>query len=140
MGNSYADIDYHPLYPFGFGLSYTSFEYSNLQVSPESHGPFGTFTIDLDVKNVGAVAGSEVVQLYIRDKISSVVRPVKELKGFAKIRLEAGESKTVYFQLGPGELRMLDRNMSWTVESGEFEILVGSSSEDIRLEGLLTIR
>ena len=139
-GNSYADLDLSsPLYEFGFGLSYTSFEYSNIKISPESHGPYGEFTISLDVKNVGKVSGSEVVQLYIRDKISSVVRPVKELKGFAKINLQPGESKGVSFKLGYKELKMLDRDLNWVVEPGEFDVMVGSSSEDIRLTGNLRI-
>ena len=139
-GNSYADIDYHPLYEFGFGLSFSTFEYSNLKISPESTGPHGKFTVSLDVKNTGSRAGDEVVQLYIRDKISTVVRPVKELKGFSKIRLEPNELNTIQFQLSPKELRMLDRDMNWVVEPGEFQIMIGSSSEDIRLEGTISIK
>ena len=85
------------------------------------------------------MAGAEVVQLYIRDKISSVVRPVKELKGFKKIKLEPGESKQVSFEIGTKELKMLDKDLDWLVEPGEFEIMVGSSSEDIRLKGILSV-
>ena len=85
------------------------------------------------------MAGGEIVQLYIRDKLSSVVRPVKELKGFKKIKLRPGESKSVSFELGYQELKMLDTDLKWVVESGEFEIMIGSSSKDIRLNGIITI-
>ncbi len=139
-GNSYADIDYKPLYEFGFGLSYSKFEYSTIQISPESTGSNGKFTVLADVRNVSTRSGSEVVQLYIRDKISTVVRPVKELKGFSKIHLNPNETKTVQFQLGPKELKMLDKDLNWVVEPGEFHIMIGSSSEDIRQEGIITVK
>ena len=139
-GNSYADIDYKPLYDFGFGLSYSTFEYSTIRLSPETNGQHGNFTVSVDIKNVSANAGSEVVQLYVRDKISTVVRPIKELKGFSKIHLNPNETKTVQFQLGPKELKMLDRDLNWVVEPGEFHIMVGSSSEDIRQEGIITVK
>ncbi len=138
-GNSYADIDYSPLYEFGYGLSYTTFEYDKLTISPESSGPYGHFMISAEIKNTGKRAGSEVVQLYLRDKKSTVVRPVKELKGFSKIRLEPGKSATVSFKLTHNELKMLDRDLHWIVEPGEFTIMLGSSSEDIRLEGILQV-
>lgn len=138
-GNSYADIDYKPLYEFGYGLSYSSFDYSHLSITPETSEIYGTITVTAEIKNVSNRAGHEIVQLYIRDKLSSVVRPVKELKGFSKLRLEPGESKTVSFQLGFDELKMLDRDLHWVVEPGEFIIMVGSSSEQIRLEGVLAI-
>ncbi|MCK4749307.1 MAG: glycoside hydrolase family 3 C-terminal domain-containing protein, partial [Bacteroidales bacterium] len=138
-GNSYADLDHRPLYPFGYGLSYAQFEYSKLEISPEQSGPFGTFRIRAEITNTSDVPGSEIVQLYIRDKISSVVRPVKELKGFERISLEPGESKLVHFELGYDQLKMLNRDLNWTVEPGEFTMMVGSSSEDIRLTGSLRI-
>ncbi|MEE9460183.1 MAG: glycoside hydrolase family 3 C-terminal domain-containing protein [Bacteroidales bacterium] len=138
-GNSYADIDYRPLYEFGHGLSYTTFEYTGLTISPESSGPYGQFHISAEIKNTGNRAGSEVAQLYLRDKISTVVRPVKELKGFTRIWLEPGESATVSFTLTHEELKMLDKHLDWVVEPGEFAILLGSSSRDIRLEGTLRI-
>ncbi len=138
-GNSYADIDYKPLYEFGHGLSYTTFEYTGLTISPESSGPYGKFHISAEIKNTGNRAGSEVAQLYLRDKISTVVRPVKELKGFSRIWLEPGESATVSFTLTHEELKMLDKHLDWVVEPGEFAILLGSSSRDIRLEGTLRI-
>jgi beta-glucosidase len=139
-GNSYADIDYKPLYPFGFGLSYTTFEYTNLNISPESNGPHGDFKVSFDVRNTGSLSGSEIVQLYLRDKISTVVRPLKELKGFTKIALESGAKSTIEFAIGPDELKMLDPNMNWIVEPGEFLVMIGSSSEDIRLKGTITIK
>ncbi len=138
-GNSYADIDYKPLYEFGHGLSYTTFEYQDLAISPESSGTNGQFQISAEIKNTGNRVGSEVVQLYLRDKISTVVRPVKELKGFTRIVLQPGESARVSFTLTHDELKMLDKHLDWIVEPGEFAILLGSSSEDIRLEGTLRI-
>jgi len=139
-GNSYADIDHKPLYEFGFGLNYSKFEYNNLSITPESSEMYSTFKVTAEIKNLSKQAGYEIVQLYIRDKISSVVRPVKELKGFAKTWLEPGESKTVSFDLGFDELKMLDRDLHWVVEPGEYIIMVGSSSEKIHLEGVLTIK
>jgi beta-glucosidase len=138
-GNSYADIDYHPLYEFGHGLSYTTFEYGNLAISPASSGPNGQFKISAEIENTGNRAGSEVVQLYLRDKISTVVRPVMELKGFNRIWLKPGESASVSFTLTYEELKMLDKDLDWVVEPGEFDLLIGSSSRDIRLEGILRI-
>ncbi len=138
-GNSYADINYQPLYEFGYGLSYTTFEYQGLDISPESSGHNGQFQITAEIKNTGNRAGSEVVQLYLRDKISTIVRPIKELKGFTRIWLEPGESVKVSFTLTHDELKMLDKHLDWVVEPGEFAIMLGSSSEDIRLEGILRI-
>ena len=138
-GNSYVDLDHRPLYPFGFGLSFSEFEYSNLEISPERTGPYGTFTVTADITNISNRAGEEIIQLYIRDEISSVVRPVKELKGFSRVHLKAGESKQVKFTLGYDHLKMLDRDLHWTVEPGTFSIMIGSSSEDIRLSGQIRI-
>ena len=129
-----------PLFEFGFGLSYTQFEYGNLQVTPPSIPPAGEVTVSLDVKNTGSRQGDEVVQLYLRDEFSTVTRPVKELKGFRKIALNPGESQTVKFRLTPQELRLLDRNMEWVVEPGSFEVMVGRSSEDIRLRGEFLVK
>ncbi len=112
-----------PLYPFGFGLSYTSFLYSNLNVTPET----------VDIMNTGKVKGDEVVQLYIKDKLSSVIVYEFQLRGFERISLLPGEKKTVRFTLKPGDLALLDKNMKWVTEPGEFEAMAGSSSVDIRL-------
>jgi beta-glucosidase len=124
-----------PLFEFGFGLSYTQFEYNHIQVAPQTIGPAGEVIVSVDVKNVGARQGEEVVQLYLRDQFSTVTRPLKELKGFRKIALKPGESQTVSFQLTPEDLCFLDRNLEWKVEPGGFEVMVGRSSEDIRLRG-----
>jgi beta-glucosidase len=120
-------------------LSYTTFEYKGLSVTPGSTGPNGKFQVNAEIENTGTRAGSEVVQLYIHDKISTVVRPVKELRGFSRIWLEPGESARVSFTLSHDELKMLDKHLNWVVEPGEFDILLGSSSEDIRLTGSLRI-
>ncbi len=127
------------LYPFGFGLSFTTFEYSNLQITPEKQGAAGKIDVFVNVKNTGEMAGDEVVQLYINDEVSSVIRFEKELRGFERIHLKAGETKTIHFVLGPEELQILDRNMKWTVEPGWFNVMVGSSSEDIRQQGRFEI-
>ena len=129
-----------PLYDFGFGLSYTSFEYSNLQITPEETGPAGDVYVSVDVQNTGKMNGDEVVQLYINDVISSLSTPVKELKGFEKISLAPGEKKTVRFRLSPEHLSFLDRNLEPVVEPGLFDIMVGSSSADIRLEGEFVVK
>ncbi len=128
-----------PLYPFGHGLSYTTFEYDNLVISPESHGPKGEIEVQVEVKNTGKVKGDEVVQLYIKDKLSSVTTYESQLRGFERVSLEPGQSKTVKFRLTPDDLSLYDRNMNYVVEPGEFEVRVGSSSEDIRLRGQFVI-
>jgi beta-glucosidase len=120
-----------PLYPFGWGLSYSTFRYANLRLSPETIGPQGKTTVSVDVTNTGKTRGDEVVQLYIRDEVSSVTRPVKELRGFQRITLSPGETKTVELSLGPGELSFLDREMHRVVEPGVFRIMVGGNSEEL---------
>ncbi|HQR34228.1 MAG TPA: glycoside hydrolase family 3 N-terminal domain-containing protein [Blastocatellia bacterium] len=117
-----------PLFPFGFGLSYTTFEYSDLKISPAQIGPNGQTDVSVTVKNTGKVAGDEIVQLYIRDVVSSVTRPVMELKDFKRIPLAPGESKTITFTITPDKLSFLDLNMQRVVEPGAFEIMVGTSS------------
>jgi beta-glucosidase len=131
----YVDMPGAPLWEFGYGLSYTTFEYSNLQISPDKINSAGDVKVTLDVKNTGNRAGNEIVQLYINDLVSSASRPVKELKGFAKVRLEPAQQKTVSFTLTPEELAAFDRDMHFTVEPGIFEVLIGSSSQNIRLKG-----
>jgi beta-glucosidase len=123
-----------PLYPFGFGLSYTTFAYSNLTVSPETQNQRGAIEVKVDVANTGKVAGDEVVQLYVKDVVSSVTTYESQLRGFERIHLKPGEKKTVKFTLQPDDLALLDKNMNWTVEPGKFEIWIGSSSADIRLK------
>jgi beta-glucosidase len=120
-----------PLFPFGWGLSYSTFKYSNLRATPDSIGLQGRTTVSVDVVNSGAVRGDEVVQLYIRDEVSSVTRPIKELRGFRRITLNPGETKTVEFSLGPDELSFLNRDMHRVVEPGAFTIMVGGNSVDL---------
>jgi beta-glucosidase len=127
-----------PLFPFGWGLSYSTFKYANLQATPGSIGPEGRTKVSVDVTNASNVAGEEVVQMYIRDEVSSVTRPIKELRGFRRITLKAGETKTVEFTLGPDELEFLNREMHRVVEPGTFRIMVGTNSVDLT-ETKLTI-
>jgi beta-glucosidase len=138
--DDYVDLTGEPLFPFGFGLSYTDFRYSGLSISPGTVGAAGTARVSLRVENVGPIAGAEVVQLYLHDPLASVVRPVLALKGFRKVFLEPGGSATVEFELGPKELSLLDAAMKEIVEPGEFQVYVGSSSRDIRLKGILTVK
>ena len=137
--DGYLDLPGDPLFPFGFGLSYTEFAYSGLNVEPAAMGPDGTARVSCTVTNAGARSGAEVVQLYVHDRLASVVRPVLELKGFRRLVLEPDASATVSFDLGPEELALLDAKLRKIVEPGEFEILVGRSSRDIRLKGVLTV-
>lgn len=127
--SKYLDVSWTPLFPFGYGLSYTKFSLTNLQLSAPSIRPNGRLTASVEVENVGARAGDEVVQLYIRDTASSVTRPVKELKGFERITLHAGEKRRVTFQLGPEQLGFYNREMRFVVEPGEFKVFAGDSSE-----------
>lgn len=135
----YVDLSPRPLYAFGHGLSYTQFEYSDLQISPEQAGAQDHVTISLKVKNTGERAGDEVVQLYLNDFIATVTRPVKELKGFKRITLQPGEQKTVLFHLPVAHMAFYNRQMDYVVEPGEIKVMVGSSSEDIRLTGTFAI-
>jgi beta-glucosidase len=139
-GDDYVDMNGHPLFPFGFGLSYTTFEYSGLTISRDTIGPDDTATVGVRVKNTGVRAGDEVVQLYIRDVLASVARPVLQLQGFERIHLAPGEEKDVTFRVGPDQVRMLDRELSPVVEPGTFRILIGASSADIRQRGELVVR
>jgi len=136
----YVDMSSFPLYEFGFGLSYTTFEYSNLQIKHEETGPAGEVFVSADVKNTGKREGAEVVQLYFDDVISSMSTPVKQLAGFEKVNLAAGEKKTVKFKLTPEQLAFLDKNLEWVVEPGIFKVMVGSSSADIRLTGEFEVK
>ena len=136
----YVDLPGAPLYPFGHGLSYTRFEYANLEISPGEIGPAGQVHLSVDIRNAGERAGAEVVQLYINDVLSSVTRPVQELKGFRKVTLQPGERQTVRFQLTPEELSFLDRNLERVVEPGTFRVMVGASCQDIRLSGTFEVR
>jgi beta-glucosidase len=120
-----------PLFVFGWGLSYTTFKYENLRLAADHIGPAGTTKALVDVKNAGTRRGDEVVQLYIRDEVSSVTRPVKELRGFRRVSLEPGEAKTIEFALGPDELSFLNRDMHRVVEPGTFKIMAGGNSKEL---------
>jgi beta-glucosidase len=129
----YLFSDKEPLFAFGHGLSYTSFKYANLRVTPEKTGPQGQATVTVDLTNTGKMAGDEIVQMYIRDDVSSVTRPVKELKGFARIHLKPGETRSVQFAITPDKLSFLDEDMNLVVEPGTFSIMVGPSSRNDKL-------
>ena len=127
------------LYPFGYGLSYTKFEYSNLKVDSPATG-LGDIHVSVDVKNVGNCAGDDVVQLYFSDLVTSMVSYDSQLRGFERVSLNKGETKTVHFTLKPEDLQLLDKDMKWVVEPGDFEIRIGASSEDIKLKQTITIK
>jgi beta-glucosidase len=135
----YVDMPGTPLYPFGYGLSYTNFEYSNLHVEPAEIHPGGEARVTLDVKNTGDRASVETVQLYIHEKYAPVSTPVKQLRGFERVALKPGETKTVTIKLTPEDLQLLDIDMHWRVVPGDFEIMVGKSSADIPLQGILKV-
>lgn len=122
------------LYPFGYGLSYTTFGYSNLKLNKQSIHNAEELHVSVDVSNTGKVIGDEVVQLYLKDYVSSVTNYEFDLRGFERVRLKPGETKTVSFTLKPDDMALLDKNMNWTVEPGKFKIMIGSSSEDIKLQ------
>jgi len=129
--SKYLDVAWTPLFPFGFGLSYTQFKFTNLQLSAQRIATDGSLTVTVDLENVGQRAGDEVVQLYIRDVAASVSRPVKELKGFRRVTLQPGQKIPVRFQLTPEHLGFYDRAMKFVVEPGEFKVMVGPNSEDL---------
>ena len=130
---------YGALYPFGHGLSYTTFTYSDLHISPSHQGVQGDIHVSCKIKNTGKIKGDEVVQLYLRDEISSVTTYTKVLHGFERISLEAGEEQTVHFRLRPQDLGLWDKNMNFRVEPGSFKVMLGASSTDIRLHGQFEI-
>jgi beta-glucosidase len=139
----YRHYDYRevePLFAFGHGLSYTKFEYSDLEVT-KSVKRGETVKVAVTVKNTGAVAGQETVQVYVHDAQSSLQRPVKELKGFAKVALQPGETKTIAFELNERALSFYNPDRKqWVAEAGEFDVLIGSSSRDIRVKAALTLQ
>lgn len=122
-----------PLYPFGYGLSYTTFEYSDITVHPAVITPNQEVTVKCKITNTGKRAGDEVAQLYVRDLLSSITTYEKKLCGFERVGLEPGETKEVTFILHPRELQLYNKENQWVVEPGDFKIMVGASSEDIRL-------
>ena len=132
--SAYTDLKNSPKFPFGFGLSYTTFDYSDLKLSQNKIKSTETIEVSMTITNSGKVAGEEVVQLYLRDKVGSVVRPIIELKDFQKIKLNAGETKTVKFTIDKQKLSFYNTDLKWITEPGDFDLMIGSSSSDIRLK------
>jgi beta-glucosidase len=128
-----------PLYPFGWGLSYTSFEIGAPRLAPAQIHKDGTATVTVEVRNTGKRAGDETVQLYVHDKVSSVTRPTKELKGFERVTLKPGERKDVTFTLGPEALRFWNAQMQRVVEPGEFDVMAGPNSVDLKTATLTVV-
>ena len=136
----YVDLPHTPRYCFGHGLSYTTFDYSDLRLDKDEAAPFEPLTVSARVTNTGAVAGTEIVQLYLRDVHASMTRPVKELQGFARVDLQPGQTREVRFTVHPSQMAFLDEDMRWKVERGEIEVQLGTSSEDIRLTGSFRVK
>jgi beta-glucosidase len=136
---NYVNVEAGPLYPFGHGLSYTSFAYEDLQIGPTQAQAGGVVDVSVAVCNSGGMAGDEVVQLYICDEYGCVPRPLKELKGFMRLKLQPGETRRVTFHLPVNQLAFYDEDMNLVVEPGTIKVMVGSSSQDIRREGRFEI-
>jgi beta-glucosidase len=126
----YIDGESTPLYPFGFGLSYTTFNYGDFKIEKSVYSKNDSVRVTVQVQNTGNLAGTEIVQLYIQDIYSSPTRPVKELKDFCKVVLAPGETKTVQFVISPEKFAFFDKQMKFGIQAGEFEIMIGSSSMD----------
>ena len=135
----YLDLPITPLFPFGHGLSYTEFAYRNLSISPARAGDGAVIKVSFQLSNTGKRAGDEVVQLYVRDPVASVAQPLQKLVGFERLALTAGDRVKVTFELPIGMLGLFDQDMNCVVEPGEIEVMVGSSSADIRLRGTLQV-
>jgi len=139
MSRGYVDMPATPLFPFGYGLSYTSYEYTNLRIEPAVIHAGGDARVSVDVKNVGERAGEETLQLYVRESYAPVSLPVKQLRGIGRVALKPGETRTVTLTLTPEDLQLLDVDMHWRVVPGNFQIMVGRSSADIPLQGILKV-
>ncbi len=139
-GDDYNNLTGQPLFPFGYGMSYTTFEYSDLKIDRNNISTSDSTVVRCKITNTGKLAGDEVVQLYIKDELASVARPVIELKGFCRIHLNAGETKEVSFTVNPEMLSMLDIDLKKVVEPGDFRMMIGASSKDIRLRGIITVK
>ena len=138
-GDDYVNLTGQPLFPFGFGLSYTTFFYSDMKLGSSAFQSADSNYVTCKITNTGQIAGDEVVQLYIRDEFASVARPLMELKGFQRIHLKPGETKEIRFEITAEMLSMLDVNLNKTIEPGSFRLMIGASSKDIRLRGILTV-
>ncbi|MDP4214549.1 MAG: glycoside hydrolase family 3 N-terminal domain-containing protein [Bacteroidota bacterium] len=138
--SAYNDLSIYPRFAFGYGLSYTSFRYSDLRLSSKSLGAGQKITVSFKLTNTGAYAGEEVAQWYLKDEVASLVRPVKELKGFSKVMLRPGESASVQFIIDQEKLSFYNRQLDWVAEPGTFELMIGSASDDIRLHSKFELR
>jgi beta-glucosidase len=136
----YVDMPAAPLYPFGYGLSYTQFQYSNLHVEPAEIHSQGNSQVSVDVENSGHRPGVETVQLYVHERFTPLATPVKQLRGFERVALDPGEKRTVKFALGPEDLQLLDKEMRWVVVPGTFDIMVGRSSEDVAAKATVEVK
>ncbi len=137
--SNYLDSPVTPLFPFGYGLSYTTFAYGPMKLSSAAMAPDGSVVVSVPVANTGSRAAAEVVQLYVRDLVASMSRPVKELKHFERVELQPGETKTVSFTITPADLSFYNSNLEFVLEPGEFDIMVGPSSADVQT-ARLTVR
>jgi beta-glucosidase len=137
--SAYLDMPNSPKFAFGYGLSYTTFDYSGLTLSKTQIKPDEKITVSFTLKNTGKYAGEEVVQLYLQDKFASVVRPVKELKDFQKVMLKAGESKTITFNIDKEKLSFYNQQLKWAAEAGDFKLMIGTASNNIKLEKDFTL-
>ncbi len=137
--NGYVDMPGTPLYPFGYGSSYTQFQYSNLRVEPSKIRTEAETHVSVDVENTGKRAGVDLPQLYIRERFTPVATPVEQLRGFERVALDPGQKKTVTFMLGPEDLKLLNKDMHWVVVPGTFDIMIGQSSTDIKAKGMLEV-
>ena len=140
--HDYIDLEASPLYPFGYGLSYTTFEYSNLRIEPRSSQSSTlnpVFSISLDVTNTGSFDGEEVVQLYLRDDVASIVQPLMQLRDFQRLFVPKGETRTVTMTLTADDFAIVDYQLRHVIEPGTFTVMVGRSSADILLKGTITI-
>jgi beta-glucosidase len=138
--SAYIDSPNDPQYAFGYGLSYTTFAYSNLKLSKNNPQKGESIKVSFTLTNTGKVTGEEVAQLYLHDTFASVVRPVKELKDFAKVKLKPGESKEIIFEITPEKLSFYHEEQGWMTEAGEFKVMVGSASNDIRLNASFELK
>ena len=139
-GDDYLNHTGKPQFPFGFGLSYTRFEYTAIRLEADTIAPGDTAFVSVRITNSGKVAGDEVVQLYLRDELASVARPVMELKGFGRLHLQPGESRDIRFVIDPGMLAFLGEDLHPVIEPGAFRIMIGASSQDIRQRAVLVVR
>jgi beta-glucosidase len=135
--SNYLDVSNEPLYPFGFGLSYTTFEYGELALNKTEMTTSDSIVVSIDVTNTGNREGAEVIQLYIRDLVGSVTRPVKELKDFKKVSFKPGEKKTITFTITTEDLSFYNSDLKWGSEPGEFTVFVGGNSRDVKEAGFV---